>query len=234
MKIPKQELKNGVELCFKNANSLIESAKILIEHGDYGHSRFLSLSAIEEISKTFTYALKNIDVEENDEISREIFSHKSKFSIFVFFLFADAVHKSREKGNMTIDKPLDITDFDILEKNVASAIDDLKTGREESLYIDYKRGKWMSPLDIRREEAEAWIEIAQGKKTEIEPLCKSMVAVPLETAKEVNEYMDKMRLSMRDQLYKNIDALYADNVITKKLYEKILNSKANQNTVNKS
>jgi hypothetical protein len=61
-----------------------------------------------------------------------------------------------------------------------------------------------------------------------------MVAVPLETAKEVNEFIDNLLLSVRDQFYKNVDALYANNKITKKLYEKILNSEANQNAVNKS
>ena len=234
VKIPNEELKNGVELCFRNANSLIESSKILIEHGDYGHARFLSLSAIEDTIKAFMYALKRIDAGKNDEIGRDIFDHKSKFSIFIFFLLADAVGKRIEKGNIAIDKPLDIADFDKIGKDMDSAINDLKIGREESLYIDYKQGKWISPLDIPRKEAEAWIEIAQRKKTEIEPLCKSMVAVPLETAKEVNEFIDNLLLSVRDQFYKNVDALYANNKITKKLYEKILNSKANQNVVNKS
>ncbi len=56
----------------------------------------------------------------------------------------------------------------------------------------------------------------------------------LETAKEVDEFIDNLLLSVRDQFYKNVDALYANNKITKKLYEKILNSKANQNGVNKS
>jgi len=61
-----------------------------------------------------------------------------------------------------------------------------------------------------------------------------MVAIPLETAKEVNELIDNLLLSVRDQFCKNVDALYANNKITKKLYEKILNSKTNQNIVNKS
>ena len=85
MRIANEELRNGVELCFKNANSLIESARILVEHGDYGHARFLSLSAIEETCKAFMYALKRIDAEKNDEIGRDVFDHKSKFSIFAFF-----------------------------------------------------------------------------------------------------------------------------------------------------
>ena len=38
-----------------------------------------------------------------------------------------------------------------------------------------------------------------------------MVAVPLETAKEVNEFIDNLLLSVRDQIYKNVDALYANN-----------------------
>ena len=61
-----------------------------------------------------------------------------------------------------------------------------------------------------------------------------MVAIPLETAKEVNELIDNLLLSVGDQFCKNVDALYANNKITKKLYEKILNSKTNQNIVNKS
>jgi AbiV family abortive infection protein len=180
------------------------------------------------------YALKRIDSENNDEIGHDVFDHKSKFSIFIFFLLADAVRRRIKKGNITIGKPLDTADFDKMGKDMDSAINDLKTGREESLYIDYKQGKWVSPLDISREEAEAWIEIAQRKKTEIEPLCKSMVTVPLEMAKEINDFTDNLLHSVRDKFYQNVDALYANNKITKKLYEKILNSKANQNIVNKS
>jgi len=132
-----------------------------------------------------------------------------------------------------IDKPLGLED--ITDKTIDSVADDLRTDREDSLYIDYKQGKWVSPSDIEREEAEAWIEIAQGKKREIEPLCKAFATVPSGTEKEVNEFMDKLRPSLRDQFYRDTaEVLYKNNRITKKLYEKMLNSITDQNITSKS
>lgn len=226
MKIPDEELKKGVELCFKNASSLIEDAKNLVEHGSYGHARFLALSAIEEICKAFIYALNRIEVWKNEELARDTTNHKSKFSIFVFSLLLDAVGKEIKKGHIEIKKPLDISDFDKIGKDLESAINDLKRGREESLYVDYQQGKWMSPFDISREDTESLVKIVQKVKTEFEPLCKSITTVPLELARASNEFIDNQLLpSVRDQFYTNADGLYKNKVISKKLYEKILNSK---------
>jgi hypothetical protein len=98
--------------------------------------------------------------------------------------------------------------------------------REGSLYVDYKKGEWVSPFDVSREESESWIKIAQRKKAKFEPLCRSIIAVPLELARALNEFFNNQLMpSARDQFYKNVDELYKNKVITKKLYEKILDSK---------
>jgi len=45
--------------------------------------------------------------------------------------------------------------------DIKSAISNLKETRKESFYVDYQQGKWISPFDIPREEAEACIKFAQ-------------------------------------------------------------------------
>jgi len=219
-------LKKGVELCFKNASSFIEDAKNLVEHESYGHARFLALSAIEEICKAFIYALNRIEVWKDEELTRDITNHKSKFSILVFFLLSDAVSKVIKKGNMKINKPLDIADFKEMGKDLESAISDLKVGREESLYVDYQQGKWISPFDIPRKEYEAWIEIAQTKKAEIELFCNNIMTIPIELARKVKEIMDNQIFpSLRESMYNNAEDLYKNKAISRELYEKLRNSK---------
>jgi AbiV family abortive infection protein len=100
--ISEEELKEGIELCFKNASSFIEDAKNLVAHGSYGHARFLSLSAIEETIKALMYALNRIDVSDEAELARDIVNHKSKFSIFVFSVLLDAVNEVIKKGHIEI------------------------------------------------------------------------------------------------------------------------------------
>jgi len=237
VKIPNEELKKGVELCFKNASSLIEDAKILIEHGSYGHARFLSLSAIEEIYKAYMYALNRIEVWDSAELAHDTIHHEPKFALFVLSLLADALRKKIESGHIEIKKPLDIEDFAKMGEDLDSAIKDVsKSMREESLYVDYQNGSWLSPFDVHREDTESLIEIAKTKKTEFELLCNNLMSVPIELARASNEFIDKQLIpSVRDQIYKNVDELYKNNEITKELYEKILqNKKANQNIVNKS
>ena len=138
----------------------------------------------------------------------------------------DAIGKVIEKGHSKIDKPLDIADFDKMGKDIDSIIADLKVGREESLYVDYQKGKWISPFDISQEESESWINIAQKLKTEAEPLCNSMVTAPLELARTISDFIDKQLIpSARDQIYRNADELFKNGSITKELYERILSIK---------
>lgn len=227
LKIPDEELKKGVELCFNNATSLIEDAEILVKHGSYGHARFVVLSAIEEICKAFIYTLNRIEVWKSTELTYDVIHHKPKFTIFVLSLFADAVGKEIERGRIEIKKPLDIDDFIEMGKDLDSAIDDIwKSMREESLYVDYREGRWLSPSDVQRKDVELGIEIAKAKKAEFESQCRNTLSVPIDLAKAVSEFIDNQLFPwFLDQFYKNADELYKDKVISKRLYEAILSSR---------
>ena len=236
MKIPEDKLKKGVELCFKNANSFIEDAKKLVECESYGHARFLALSAIEEVCKALIYSWNRIEVWEDKELPRDITNHKSKFSLFIFSLFSDAIGKQMKKGTIKLNKPLEIADFMEMGNDINSAISDLKEAREESLYVDYQQGKWISPFDIPREDAELSIKFAQKEKMKFELYCNNLMDVPIELVRKNNEFMVNHFLPwLQEYFYNNIDGLYKNKVISKEIYEKLKNRKklVSKTTTNK-
>ena len=226
MKIPEEELKKGVELCFKNANSFIEDAKKLVGHKSYGHACFLALSAIEEVNKAFIYAMNRIGVWKDEELPRNIYDHKSKFRLFVVSRMSEALDKANREGNIKLNKPLEIADFVKMGQDFDSIVSDLKEAREESLYVDYQQGKWISPFDIPREEAEISIKFAQKEKIKFELFCNNLMDVPIELVRKNNEFMDNQFLPwLQEYFYNNIDGLYKDKVISKEIYEKLKNRK---------
>jgi AbiV family abortive infection protein len=229
VKIPDEELKKGGDLCFMNASSLIEDAKILVEHGSYGHARFLALSAIEEIYKAYMYALNRIEVWDSAELAHDTIHHEPKFALFVLSLLVDALRKKIESGHIEIKKPLDIEDFAKMGEDLDSAIKDIsRSMREESLYVDYQKGSWLSPFDVHREDTESLIEIAKTKKTEFELLCNNLMSVPIELARAIQKSIDNQLLALsRDQFYNIADALFENRAISRRVYEAILSSKKN-------
>jgi AbiV family abortive infection protein len=88
VQIPEEELKKGVELCFKNANSFIEDAKTLSDKKSYGHARFLALSAIEEINKAFICTMKKTNL-----------YHIMTQSLYSFFAFKGSLASNQRLQN---------------------------------------------------------------------------------------------------------------------------------------
>lgn len=58
--IPTTKLKGGIELCDRNAKSLLEGARVLLEKGSFGHSLGLAILSMEEYAKKLILVAKSI------------------------------------------------------------------------------------------------------------------------------------------------------------------------------
>jgi AbiV family abortive infection protein len=219
-----EELKKGVELCFNNVTSLVEDAETLLKRRSYGHATFLALCAIEETAKAYMYALSRTETWKPDELRHDVVRHDSKYIVFLFSLVNDILQKRIEKGQtQTINKPLDVDDFVQIGKDWDSAIGDMMTLRNRSLYVDCLKGEWSSPSDIKQGDAESWIELARTKKEEFGTLCTHLLSPPIDFMKAVHEWVDgRLMPSMIEHLRRNAQELYERKLITKKLYDVIM------------
>jgi AbiV family abortive infection protein len=226
LKLTDEELRKGVKLCLDNANSLIEDAETLLDKKSYGHALFFALSAIEEISKASMYALSRVGIWKSDELDRDVICHDAKYSVFFGVLVMDAVRKQMEKGYQQPNKPLDVHDFEQMAQDFEDSIKEIGKCRKQSLYVDRRKGKWLTPIDIEREAAESWIETAKQKKTELESLFGNILNAPIEVVKTVQDYIENQLVPWAiEQFYKKTEELYQKKLISKKLYETILSSK---------
>lgn len=230
MKLSDEDLKSGVTLCFSNASSLIDDAETLFKRKSYGHASFLALSAIEEISKAYFYALHRAEIEKSDELDKDVTQHNSKFNVFLFSLLTDSTQRHIQNGNTQITKPLDIDDFVDIGKDWDSAMSDLWNFRNQSLYVDHVKGKWFSPLDAKPVDAQSWIDAAKDMRTKFEPQCKKLLSPSKETLRNIQEFLENELFPSMIERFRGETAeqLYKNKIITKKLYDVILRANADR------
>ena len=229
MKVPKErQLKRGVELCLDNVDKLIEDAEILFQRRNYGHSVFLAYSAIEETSKAFMYAMFRIESPKPNELE-QVKRHDAKFDFFMALQIVEIIGRAMERGPQKPDRPLDIKDFQEMERDYDSLSGDVWNLRLQSLYVDYRKGRWFSPSDITRKDAEEWIEYANKYKMKIEPVCRNIVNVPKNILKRSMEYvnfvLENLSKAVLEQFFKNAELAYKNGMISEELYKRIISKK---------
>lgn len=190
MKIPEGEFKKGVELCFSNATSLIEDAQSLLQQKSFGHALFLGISAIEEISKAFMFACGRVEVWKSKDLFYDVRQHPSKYTLFVISILADATEKAIQTKEFKIKEPLELDDLVEIGKDLESVIKEIWNLRLQSLYVDYQRGNWLSPSDIKREDVEELLQYANKYKRKMELQCTNILKAPIDLAKQFQEYLD--------------------------------------------
>ena len=103
---------------------------------------------------------------------------------------------------------------------------DLWNFRNRSLYVDRVKRKWSSPLDTKRVDAQSWIGAARDMKIKFEPLCKTLPSPPKEVLRNIQEFLENELLpSIMERFRENAEELYKNKLITKKLYDVILNER---------
>lgn len=228
MRMTNSDVEEGVKCCLDNAESLLKDAQLLLENGSAGHALFLIISAIEEASKAFIHAGRRIGAWTPGETEKDVVTHASKLSLFVFHLIAAAledVFKTRRNRIFRPQqpaKPLDIDDFVEMAEDLDSALKDLWESRLVALYVDRKNGKWTSPSQIEKSEVEHWLEVAQRYLRTTEFQVRNIMKAPKSLAVEFHNWLQNVLIPFaKDYLLDHIDELYAEKVISRRLYERL-------------
>jgi len=231
LKTPKEEeSKKGADLCLNNASSLIADAEVLLKQESYGHAVFLAISAIEETTKAYVCAINRIEGKRTlfDELKDYTYgreAHTTKIILFLSFRLMEAIGKAMEKEHKEITKPLDINDFVEVGRDLDSGSKAILTGKLQGLYVDFREGKWTSPFDLTRKDAESSIEYANKYKEQVNFICRRILDAPLDLVEAAKEFIDKLLLAYINGFYQNAEMLYKNGKITKELYDRILSKK---------
>ena len=153
--------------CLKNAESLIEDAKILVERKKYASAQSLSITALEEAGKAIILELVDLNYYDKNLAKKSIYSHKSKKAIMKAIkngmILTDQIN--REPGNAIITQEK----MKELGEKFLADMNSLNNNRLKGLYveIDFDTGKVKSsPRDCTDtsasiEEASKYISLGK-------------------------------------------------------------------------
>ena len=145
-----EDLQDGIQLCRRNVDRLLEDASILYRTGSYGHAQALAILALEEYAKKIVLiAEKTHPGRFDDQIGRSFSDHDFKLQLALDMLmkeFPDA-----PSGGEAASKVMD----------TARKLSSLK---QVSLYVDYdnKLG-WFDPNKADYQNTAA-VQIAYAKE----------------------------------------------------------------------
>ena len=228
MEMTNSDIEEGVRRCLNNAKSLLKDARLLLKNGSAGHALFFIISAIEETSKSFIYAGRRIGSWRHGETEKDVTNHASKLSFFIFHLIARTMEDVFEKRRKRIfhpeqpDKPLNVDNFVEMAQNLNIVRGELWKSRLVALYVDRENGKWISPSEIEKSEVETWLRLAERYLHDIEFQTRNILKAPKDLAVQYHNWLQHVLVPFaKNYLLDHIDELYADKVISQKLYEKL-------------
>ena len=127
-----KDLQDGIQLCRRNVDRLLEDASILYESGSYGHAQALAILAMEEYAKKIVLITqKAYPGKFDEEIRRSFFDHDFKLQLALDMLMKEFPNapSGEEAENKVID--------------TACRLSSLK---QVSLYVDYDDNLgWFDP-----------------------------------------------------------------------------------------
>ena len=148
--IPVENLQDGIQLCRRNVDQLLQDASILYESGSYGHAQALAILAMEEYAKKIVLiAQKTYPGRFDGQIRRSFWDHDFKLQLALDMLmkeFPDA-----PSGDQAASK-------------VMATARKLSSLKQVRLYIDYdnKLG-WFDPNKADYQNVAA-VQIRYGKE----------------------------------------------------------------------
>lgn len=228
MEMTDAEIEEGVKRCLDNAKSLLKDARLLLKNDSTGHALFFVVSAIEETSKAFIHAGARIGVWKHGETNKDVRNHFPKLSLFVSHLFTTALEDGFSKERKRIFRssqpvgPLDVDDFVEMAQDIDAAQRTLWDSRIQALYVDRKNGKWTSPSDFDIKEAEELLRRAEKYVHDTEFQTRNILKAKKEIAVEYRNWLQEELVPFAVSYFlENIDELYTDEMISRKLYEKL-------------
>lgn len=222
------DIEKGIRSCLNNARSLLKDATLLLENGSAGHALFLVISATEETSKAFIYAVRRVGAWKLGKTEKDLTRHGPKYALFISYLISRAVEDIFEKRRKKIfhpehaDKPLNVDDFIEMAQNSKIARGELWKKRLAALYVDRKSGRWTSPSETEKSEVETWLRLAKRYLRDTEFQTRNILKARENLAKQYHNWLQNVLVPFaKEYLLNNIDELYADKVISKTMYEKL-------------
>lgn len=239
MKLTDKESREGVSLCLDNAKRLLKDAKLLLANGSTGHALFLVVSAIEETSKAFIFAGARIGIWKRGETDSEVITHFPKLTLFVSHVAAVAMEDSFRRTRERIfrpqkpAKPLDIDDFVEMAQDVDYAVKELWRGRCEGLYVDRRSGEWTAPSDVEKSEVETLMKRTERYVADTEYQTRNILEAKKDTALNYRRWLEEEYVPFAINYFlENIDKLFDEKVISRRLYEKLREVKSKRGISN--
>jgi len=168
--IPDEDLKEGIELCWRNTKFLVDDAWTLYRRRSYGHSMALAIIALEEFSKlwilidadTFADAARagypNERMGHEPKVKAAFRSHRIKLADTLEFVKGE-IEEAFRKDTRVLRKVLGEAPTDEEMEDLTKS---LRRLRASGLYVDYREGeKWFDPNSLGlRETALKTLRIA--------------------------------------------------------------------------
>ncbi|MDK1289769.1 AbiV family abortive infection protein [Pseudoalteromonas umbrosa] len=161
----------GAFSAIQNAQSFCEEAQILHDHKKYARAYVLSHFAREECGKAMMLARAAIEIDLGVKVNwkklkKRLRCHKQKIinDNFLSRLVLHGVEASATKKN----------DSDLLQyEHVFSTVKARNDKKNESLYVNYKDGQFVSPSDsISERQSQRNLELASFRSALLVPLLK--------------------------------------------------------------
>jgi len=227
-KMSNPDIEEGVRRCLDNAKSLLKDAHLLLKNDSAGHALFFVVSSAEETSKALIYAGIRSGLWGAEKAKKDTVFHASKLDLFISYAIATAMEDVFTKRRNRVfhserpDKPLDIDNFVEMAQNLKKAQKDLWNERLAALYTDRRDGNWTSPCEIEKSKVETWLESAERFLRDTEFQIRNILKATRDMVAQYHDWVQNVLIPFsKDYLRSNIDELYADKVISKRLYEKL-------------
>jgi len=208
-----RNLKNGIDLCLENARKLIEDSELLFEHESYGHATSLALIGIEEMAKALVLSEAYFSNRELEHVKDVFHRHRVKNAVFLGAIVAMYTPIGTRKTNAE-KKTLTARE---IQKSVAKVesplmkvLQEVEELRKAGLYVDYKKERWYSPVDIIREEAKFHVEFGKRFLAELSSKCKMFI--------EHASIRPQLYLAVKNSLRESLD----EGKISPELYDALL------------
>ena len=208
-----KNLQNGVHICLENAKKWIEDAELLFEHGSYGHATSLALIGIEELAKALVLSEAYFSNRELEHVKDVFQNHRFKNAIFlgvIIGMYAPTAmpEKNAEKKALTemeIQKSAAKVESPLMK--VLQEVDEL---RKAGFYVDYKKGRWCSPIDVERGEAKYHVDLGKKFLIELSSMCQMII--------DNASIRPQFYLAIKHSLKESLD----EGKISPELYDKML------------
>lgn len=139
----------------ENAEQWLEDAKLLLEHGSFGHASALLRFAVEESVKALVcWSASEKTLPMGEEITRDVFRfHTVKNEIFLGFLSGVMLRAGGLSGKRVMEAISELSQEEISNalEELGKMVTSTEKMRQRAIYVNLKGKEVVTPLDIEEE-----------------------------------------------------------------------------------